>query len=96
LDLPKLLDDPNQLGPNLNAYINGFSKNVREIMERFAFDQQIARMAENNILYEVVKKFAAVPHAAARRSIGVLGSTEERTLSGMTIFAAKLPFRDLG
>ena len=29
-------------------------------MERFAFDQQIARMAEKNLLYEVVKKFAAV------------------------------------
>jgi type I restriction enzyme M protein len=60
LDLPKLLDDPNQLAPNLNAYINGFSKNVREIMERFAFDQQIARMAEKNLLYEVVKAFAAI------------------------------------
>jgi type I restriction enzyme M protein len=57
LDLRKLLDDPNQLAPNLNAYINGFSKNVREIMERFAFDQQIARMAEKNLLYEVVKAF---------------------------------------
>ena len=57
LDLSKLLDDPNQLAPNLNAYINGFSKNVREIMERFAFDQQIARMAEKNLLYEVVKAF---------------------------------------
>ena len=60
LDLPKLLDDPNQLAPNLNAYINGFSKNVREVMERFAFDQQIARMAQKNLLYEVIKKFAAV------------------------------------
>ena len=60
LDLPKLLDDPNQLAPNLNAYINGFSKNVREIMERFALDQQILRMAEKNLLYEVVKKFATV------------------------------------
>ncbi|MBN8490992.1 MAG: SAM-dependent DNA methyltransferase [Burkholderiales bacterium] len=60
LDLPRLLDDPNQLAPNLNAYINGFSKNVREIMERFAFDQQIARMAEKNLLYEVVKAFAAI------------------------------------
>ena len=29
-------------------------------MENFAFDQQIARMAEKNLLYEVVKKFAAV------------------------------------
>ena len=26
LYLPKLLDDPNQLAPNLNSYINGFSK----------------------------------------------------------------------
>ena len=60
LDLPRLLDDPNQLAPNLNAYINGYSKNVREIMERFAFDQQVTRMAEKNLLYEVVKKFAAV------------------------------------
>jgi type I restriction enzyme M protein len=60
LDLPKLLDDPNQLAPNLNSYINGFSKNVREIMERFAFDQQVARMAEKNLLYEVIKAFARI------------------------------------
>ena len=60
LDLPRLLDDPNQLAPNLNSYINGYSKNVREIMERFTFDQQITRMAEKNLLYEVVKKFAAM------------------------------------
>jgi len=60
LDFAKLLDDPDQLAPNLNAYINGFSKNVREIMERFAFDQQIARMAEKNLLYEVIKAFAKV------------------------------------
>jgi type I restriction enzyme M protein len=60
LDLGRVLDDPNQLAPNLNAYINGFSPNVRAIMERFAFDQQIARMAEKNLLYEVIKAFAAV------------------------------------
>jgi type I restriction enzyme M protein len=66
LDLPKLFDDPNQLAPNLNAYINGFSRNVREIMERFAFDQQIARMAEKNLLYQVIKAFAAVDLAPGR------------------------------
>lgn len=41
-----LLDDPGNLAPNLNGYINAFSPNVRAIMERFAFDQQIAKMAE--------------------------------------------------
>ncbi len=60
LDMQRLLDDPNQLAPNLNSYINGFSKNVREIMERFAFDQQITKMAEKNLLYEVVKAFARI------------------------------------
>ena len=66
LDLPSLLNDPNQLAPNLNAYINRYSKNVRDIMERFAFDQQVARMAEKNLLYEVVKRFAGVDLAPAR------------------------------
>jgi type I restriction enzyme M protein len=60
LDLPKLLNDPNQLAPNLNSYINAFSSNVRAIMERFAFDQQITRMAEKNLLYEVIKAFCRV------------------------------------
>src|SRR5438876_9033841 len=60
LDLARLLDDPNQLAPNLNSYINAFSPNVRAIMERFAFDQQIARMAEKNLLYEVIKAFARI------------------------------------
>jgi hypothetical protein len=55
-----LLDDPNQLAPNLNSYINGFSPNVRAIMERFAFDVQIAKMAEKDLLFLVVKKFAAI------------------------------------
>src|SRR5713101_2694193 len=66
LDFAKLLDDPNQLAPNLNAYINAFSKNVRDIMERFAFDQQITRMAEKNLLYEVIKAFAKIDLAPER------------------------------
>jgi type I restriction enzyme M protein len=57
LDFPKLLDDPNQLALHLIDYMARFSPNVREIMERFAFDQQIARMAEKNILLEVIKAF---------------------------------------
>ncbi len=55
-----LLDDPNNLAPNLNSYINGFSPNVRAIMEKFKFSEQIAHMAEKNILFEVVKAFAAI------------------------------------
>ena len=35
-------------------------------MERFAFDLQISRMAEKNLLYEVVKRFAAVDLSPSR------------------------------
>jgi type I restriction enzyme M protein len=60
LDFSKLLNDPNHLALNLSDYINKFSPNVRTIMERFAFDQQIARMAEKNLLFEVIKAFAKI------------------------------------
>jgi len=66
LDLPRLLDDPNQLAPNLNSYINGFSPNIRAIMERFDFGAQIARMAEKDLLYLVIKRFASIDLSPAR------------------------------
>lgn len=66
LDFSKLLNDPNQLAPNLNKYITTFSPNVRDIMDRFAFDQQIARMAEKNLLYEVIKAFGKVDLSPGR------------------------------
>jgi len=60
LDFSKLLDDSNQLAPNLNGYINSFSPNVREIIERFEFADEIRKMAEKNLLYQVVKEFARI------------------------------------
>jgi type I restriction enzyme M protein len=60
LDFPRLLDDPNHLAKNLGGYITGFSKNVRDIIERFGFGEQIAKMAEKNLLYEVIKAFANI------------------------------------
>ena len=60
LDFAKLLDDPNQLALNLGSYIHAFSPDVRAIMEKFKFEEQIAHMAGKNILYEVIKKFAAL------------------------------------
>ena len=60
LDFVRLLDDPNNLARNLNEYIDDFSGNVREIIERFGFSDHIARMDEKNLLYEVIKVFAGV------------------------------------
>ena len=58
LDFGRLLDDPNGLAQNLNAYIHAFSPNVREIMERFGFSKQVEEMDEKNLLFQVVREFA--------------------------------------
>ena len=59
-DFDRLLNDPNQIAQNLSRYINTFSPNVREIMQRFGFEEHIARMNERNLLYQVIQRFAHV------------------------------------
>ncbi len=60
LDFGRLLDDPNRIATNLTGYINRFSSNVREIFERFGFDEHIARMDEKNQLFQVIQAFARI------------------------------------
>lgn len=57
LDFSKLLDDPSNVASSLTGYINGFSPNVRAIFEKFKFGEQVAYMAEKDLLYRVVKAF---------------------------------------
>ncbi|RKY37524.1 MAG: SAM-dependent DNA methyltransferase, partial [Candidatus Omnitrophota bacterium] len=59
LNFERLLDDPNHIAQNLNSYINAFSKNIRDIMERFEFGQEISKMAEKNLLFQVVQAFTS-------------------------------------
>ena len=56
-DFNKLLDDPDNVAANLRAYIRGFSKNVREIIEYFDFDKDITKMDSNNLLFITIKEF---------------------------------------
>ncbi|MBU4305202.1 MAG: type I restriction-modification system subunit M [Candidatus Omnitrophica bacterium] len=66
LDFGRLLDDPNQIAPNLNGYINGFSPNVRHIIERFEFGDEVRKMSEKNLLFEVMKKFSSLDLTPSR------------------------------
>jgi type I restriction enzyme M protein len=52
-----LLDDPSNLAPNLNSYINGYSPNIRAIFDHFKFGEQINKMADKNLLFQVIQKF---------------------------------------
>jgi type I restriction enzyme M protein len=57
-DFEKLLAEPQQLAANLKRYINGFSKNMRDVIEKFDFENTIAKLETANLLYKVVEKFA--------------------------------------
>jgi type I restriction enzyme M protein len=61
LDFENLKGDPNHIGPNLLAYIKGFSADARDIfLERFGFATHIEKLARDNLLYLVFQRFAEV------------------------------------
>ena len=62
-DFTRLLDDPDNIESNFRSYLNAYSENVRNIIEKFDFDKQITRLANNNLLYIVIQEFST-PRAA--------------------------------
>lgn len=54
MDLSKLGEA--DIAVNLKSYINGFSKDAREIFEHFKFDEFIGQLNDANLLYKVVLK----------------------------------------
>jgi type I restriction enzyme M protein len=59
-DFAKLIseNDNKFVARNLRVYISQFPENVRKIIERFDLDNHITRMADSEILYEVIGQFA--------------------------------------
>lgn len=55
----RLLDDPDNIEANFRDYLNGFSENVQDIIEKFKFDSHITTMANKGILYIVIKEFTS-------------------------------------
>ncbi|MEG1204794.1 MAG: class I SAM-dependent DNA methyltransferase, partial [Clostridia bacterium] len=56
-DFKKLLDEPANIETNFYNYINGYSKEVVDIIENFDLERHIKRMANNNILFTVIEAF---------------------------------------
>lgn len=56
-DFGKLLDDPKNLAANLKLYINSFSSNMREVLEKFDFPNTINKLDEANLLFLVMERF---------------------------------------
>jgi type I restriction enzyme M protein len=75
LDFRRLLDDPGNAADNLRAYIGGFSVAARDVIDKFDFNSQIARLDRANLLYLVLSRFADIdlhPEAVSNLEMGYL------------------------
>ena len=75
LDFEQLKVDPDNIDHHLVSYINGFSKNVRDLFEFSEFKTEIERMSESNILYLVVSQFSGVnlhPETVPNEQMGLI------------------------
>lgn len=53
----RLLDDAPSIKTNFSAYLNGFSDNVQDIIDKFKFRNTIDILQEKEILYSLTKAF---------------------------------------
>jgi type I restriction enzyme M protein len=59
-DFDKLLADAPHLASNLRNFIAGFSQNMREVLEKFDFDNTISKLDEAGLLFQVLERFKNV------------------------------------
>ncbi len=74
-DFDKLLDAPNDVAKNLRHYMNSFSRNVEEIIEKFDFENQLSRLEGGNLLYLIIKELNKVnlhPSAVSNHEMGYI------------------------
>ena len=56
----RLLADAPNLAANLRNYIQGFSPNMREVLEKFDFDNTITKLDDSGLLFQVIERFGQV------------------------------------
>jgi type I restriction enzyme M protein len=60
MDLKAIVGDQDNVAMNLEAYVNSFSPNVKDIFARFKLQAQIDRLSGSNLLYLVTEKFSKI------------------------------------
>ncbi len=53
-DFDRLLADVSNLAANMKAYINGFIDNMREVLEKFDFNNILDKLQEKELLFLVM------------------------------------------
>lgn len=79
-DFERLVADPPNLAANLRNYIAGFSPNMREVIEKFDFDNTINKLVEADLLYLVVERFKNVDLSPASIDNHAMGTVFEELI----------------
>lgn len=86
-DFTKLTEDPSHIAKNFKHYINGYSENIRDIFEKFAFSKQLERLEGGNLLFLILQEFNKVdlhPDSVDNHEMGLIFEELLRKFSEMS------------
>ncbi|MEU8143165.1 class I SAM-dependent DNA methyltransferase [Nonomuraea sp. NPDC048901] len=73
--LKKIAGDPKHAASLMNQYVAAFSDNAREVLEKYDFAQQIKKLDEADLLYQVIGKFTDLdldPRVVSNQAMGYI------------------------
>ncbi|MCR4374498.1 MAG: type I restriction-modification system subunit M [Acidobacteria bacterium] len=79
-DFDRLMADSTNVAANLRNYIAGFSPNMREVLEKFDFDNTISKLDEAGLLFQVLERFRRVELHPDRVDNPTMGTIFEELL----------------
>jgi type I restriction enzyme M protein len=79
-DFEKLLADAPHVAANLRNYIAGFSPNMREVLEKFDFDNTISKLDESGLLFQVLERFKNVDLHPSKIDNATMGTIFEELI----------------
>ncbi len=74
-DFKKLLEDPHGIAKNFKHYLNGYSENIQDIIEKFDFKKQLDRLEGGGLLFLVLQEINKVnlhPNEVDNHTMGVI------------------------
>src|SRR5438270_2123999 len=74
-DFESLLADHTHLAINLRHYIGNFSQNMKEVLEKFEFDNTIKKLDEGGLLFLVMERFKTIdlhPDKVSNHEMGLI------------------------
>ena len=86
-DLRRLAQDAGNIEMNFWNYVNGYSKNVRDIIDNFQIEKLVSRLAKNDLLFMMVDKFTEIdlnPDVVANHEMGYIFEELLRRFSEMS------------